>query len=131
MAAHRKLRGYNVHVVNASHWMSEIGANLSPNCDFAMIWYYDHNSKDIRVSLRAFHDVADVSEVAKIYGGGGHRKAAGFNLPGDCNIEEIFDDAFGDHNEDLGEDITLETEEQVETEEQPEVEEKKEIEEND
>jgi oligoribonuclease NrnB/cAMP/cGMP phosphodiesterase (DHH superfamily) len=91
-ASRRKLRGMDVLVVNSSHWMSEIGASLSPNCDFAVIWYYDHETMGIKVSLRAFHDVVDVSELARIFGGGGHKKAAGFNLPGDCNIEEIFDD---------------------------------------
>jgi oligoribonuclease NrnB/cAMP/cGMP phosphodiesterase (DHH superfamily) len=90
-AEHRKFEGNDVMVVNSSHWMSEIGSKLSPDCDFAVIWYYDHTSRNIKVSLRAFHDDADVSEVAKRFGGGGHRKAAGFTLPGDCNIEEIFD----------------------------------------
>jgi nanoRNase/pAp phosphatase (c-di-AMP/oligoRNAs hydrolase) len=32
-----------------------------------------------------------VSEIAKKYRGGGHRKAAGFNLPVGINIETIFD----------------------------------------
>jgi len=90
-ASKRVFEGRDVLVVNASHWMSEIGARLSPDCDFAIIWYYDHNDYDVKVSLRAFHDDVDVSEIAKKYGGGGHRKAAGFNLPGDCNIEELFD----------------------------------------
>ena len=71
--------------------MSEIGARLAPDCDFAMIWYYDHNDKGIRVSLRAFHDAVDVSEISKKYGGGGHKKAAGFRLPGDFVIDTLFD----------------------------------------
>ena len=83
--------GKDVLVVNASHWMSEIGARLAPDCDFAMIWYYDHADRDIRVSLRAFHDRVDVSEISKKYKGGGHKKAAGFRLPGDYNIENLFD----------------------------------------
>ena len=91
-ASARKLDGKHVMVVNASHWMSEIGARLSPDCDFAMIWYYDHNDRDIKVSLRAFHDTIDVSEVSKKFGGGGHKKAAGFRLPGDYVIDSIFDD---------------------------------------
>ena len=90
-AASRKLDGKDVLVVNASHWMSEIGSRLAPDCDFAMIWYYDHNDRDIKVSLRAFHDTVDVSEVSKKFGGGGHKKAAGFRLPGDYIIDEIFD----------------------------------------
>ena len=90
-ASSRKMGGKEIAVVNASHWMSEIGARLSPDCDFAMIWYYDHNDKIIKVSLRAFHEYIDVSDVSKKFGGGGHRKAAGFTLPGEFNIEELFD----------------------------------------
>ena len=74
-----------------SHWMSEIGSRLSPDCDFAMIWYYDHVDRNIKVSLRAFHDHVDVSEISKRFGGGGHKKAAGFQLPGDASVDDIFD----------------------------------------
>ena len=28
-----------------------------------MIWNYDHDDKDIKVSLRAFHETVDVSEM--------------------------------------------------------------------
>jgi nanoRNase/pAp phosphatase (c-di-AMP/oligoRNAs hydrolase) len=73
--------------------MSEIGAALSPKCDFAVIWYYDHETRQVKVSLRAHHEDSDVSEVAKRFGGGGHRKAAGFNLPPDVSIETIFNGA--------------------------------------
>ena len=90
-AANRKIDGKHVMVVNSSHWMSEIGAKLSPDCDIALIWYYDHNDKQIKVSLRAFHEHVDVSEVSKRFGGGGHKKAAGFVLPGNFKIEELFD----------------------------------------
>jgi nanoRNase/pAp phosphatase (c-di-AMP/oligoRNAs hydrolase) len=41
--------------------------------------------------LRAHHDDSDVSEVAKRWGGGGHRKAAGFVLTPGESIESIFD----------------------------------------
>ena len=90
-ASPRTYDGKNVLVVNSSHWMSEIGARLSPDCDFAMIWYYDHEQHDIKVSLRAFHEHTDVSEIAKKFGGGGHKKASGFTLPGDANIEDLFE----------------------------------------
>ncbi len=88
----RKFDGMDVLVVNASHWMSEIGARLSPDCDFAVIWYYDHEDRMIKVSLRAFHETVDVSEIAKKFGGGGHKKAAGFQLSGDLCVDDIFDD---------------------------------------
>jgi len=90
-ASGRKMGGKSVLVVNASHWISEIGARLAPDCDVAMIWYYDHTDKVIKVSLRSFHDIVDVSEVAKKFGGGGHKKAAGFILPSDAVVDDIFD----------------------------------------
>ena len=91
-ASSRKYNDLDVLVVNSSHWMSEIGARLSPDCDFAIIWYYDHEDLNIKVSLRSFHEYVDVSEIAKRFGGGGHKKAAGFQLPGDMRVDEIFDD---------------------------------------
>ena len=90
-AQRRRMDGKDVLVVNASHWMSEIGARLAPDCEFAIIWYWDHEAGHTKVSLRAFHDTADVSEISKKYGGGGHRKAGGFQLPPNKHIESIFD----------------------------------------
>ena len=90
-AVSRSYNGMKVLVVNSSHWMSEIGARLSPDCDFAVIWYYDHEDKINKVSLRAFHDTVDVSEIAKKFNGGGHKKAAGFQFAGDLIVDDIFD----------------------------------------
>lgn len=108
-ASNRKFEGMDVMVVNASHWMSEIGARLSPDCDFALIWYYDHEDRIIKVSLRAFHDHVDVSEISKKFGGGGHKKAAGFTLPGDAIVDDIFD-VEEDTEDELPEEDTQETE---------------------
>ena len=71
--------------------MSEIGARLSPDCDFSLIWYYDHQDRIIKVSLRSFHDKIDVSEIAKEFGGGGHKKASGFQLSGELCVDDIFE----------------------------------------
>ena len=90
-ASLKKFDGMDVLVVNASHWMSEIGARLAPDCDFAMIWYWDHEAQHTKVSLRAFHETVDVSEISKRFGGGGHKKAAGFQLPKKKHIEDLFD----------------------------------------
>lgn len=38
-------------------------------------------------SLRSAEDGMDVSEIAKDYGGGGHKHAAGFRVPFHCVIE--------------------------------------------
>lgn len=91
-AVSRKIDGLSALVVNSSHWMSEIGARLSPNCDVAIIWFWDHDKKMTTVSLRSFHDNIDVSEIAKKFGGGGHKKAAGFKLDSLIHIEDIFDE---------------------------------------
>jgi oligoribonuclease NrnB/cAMP/cGMP phosphodiesterase (DHH superfamily) len=91
-ASRRRLGGHDVLVVNSSHWMSEIGTKLSHDCDVALIWYYDHNDRYNKVSLRSFHDHVDVSELAKKFGGGGHKKAAGFSLPVDRHVDSIFED---------------------------------------
>ena len=100
-ASSRKLDGRHVMVVNSPHWMSEIGAKLSPGCDFAMIWYYDHKDRDIKVSLRSFHETIDVSEVAKKFGGGGHKKAGGFRLSGDAILDDIFDKEIEESSEEI------------------------------
>ena len=90
-ASRRRYQGLDVMVINSSHWISEIGSKLSQECDFAMIWYHDHKRKKIKVSLRASHDHMDVSEIARSFGGGGHKLAAGFTLPPKFCIEDLFD----------------------------------------
>ena len=71
---------YSVPTVNSPVFQSEIGEKLLevyPQAPFAMISY--NFQQEERVSLRSRGDF-DVSEVAKVYGGGGHKAAAGFNL---------------------------------------------------
>lgn len=91
-AVKREFEDKSVMIVNSSHWMSEIGNRLSQDCDFAVVWFFDHASRQTIVSLRSFHDSVDVSEVAKKFGGGGHKKAAGFQLPGQIEIDGLFED---------------------------------------
>jgi oligoribonuclease NrnB/cAMP/cGMP phosphodiesterase (DHH superfamily) len=85
--------------------MSEIGARLAPDCDFAVIWYYDHQDRINKISLRSFHDAVDVSEIAKEFGGGGHKKAAGFQISGELCVDDIFDIEEDDEEEELLEDF--------------------------
>ena len=100
---------YETYVVNSSHWMSEIGATLSKECDVAMIYYFDHDAREYRVSLRAFHEHIDVSEISKYFGGGGHKKAAGFILPMSKHPETLFENtshvAIDDFNDEDTEDV--------------------------
>ena len=107
-AVSRKYKGMDVTVVNSSHWMSEIGARLAPGCDFAVIWYYDHEDRINKISLRGFHDTVDVSEIAKEFGGGGHKKAAGFQISGELCVDDIFDLEDEEEDEDSVEDFDAE-----------------------
>lgn len=57
----------------------EIGGKKGVLPDFAAS-YYDRADGQRVFSLRSIGDF-DVSEIAKIYGGGGHKNAAGFSVP--------------------------------------------------
>lgn len=80
-------------VVNASVQASEIGNAICqrvPGAAFALIWNYDHASRVFRCSLRSDSDEVDVSALARVLGGGGHRRAAGFGHSGP-SIEDLFE----------------------------------------
>ncbi len=72
--------GHTVPCVNATALVSEIAGELAKGKPFAVVWF---ESKDERrvYSLRSDANGLDVSEIAKKYGGGGHARAAGFEVP--------------------------------------------------
>jgi oligoribonuclease NrnB/cAMP/cGMP phosphodiesterase (DHH superfamily) len=89
-------------VVNSTTLASEIGNALCTDragVDFALIWSFEHDAPvegtveaprgSIRVSLRSNMDAVDVSRIARFFGGGGHRRAAGFTLKGVNDIYTI------------------------------------------
>jgi len=91
-AVKRTWLGKSIYVVNSSLFASEIGNILAmkPDCDFALIWNFDHEKRVYSVSARSDAPKAvDVSAVAKQYGGGGHPCASGFTWKG-ANIEDLF-----------------------------------------
>jgi len=72
-----ELGGHKVLAVNATTLFSEIAGELAQGRPFGAC-YFDRFD-GLRVwSLRSREGGVDVSEVAKQYGGGGHRNAAGF-----------------------------------------------------
>jgi oligoribonuclease NrnB/cAMP/cGMP phosphodiesterase (DHH superfamily) len=76
----RDIGGYTVPVVNGSLFMSsEVAGELAQGHPFAAM--YAETEKGVIWSLRSRNDGVDVSEVAKRFGGGGHKNAAGFTLP--------------------------------------------------
>ncbi len=72
--------GYQVYAANVHHPIkSFVGPILrEKHPPFAITWVQEGDV--IHVSLRS-DDSVDVSEIAKKYGGGGHRAAAGFSFP--------------------------------------------------
>lgn len=67
--------------VNTPNNISEVGHELAnASGTFGLVWYYDHGAKVANCSLRS-NDAYDVSVIAKAFGGGGHRNAAGFRVP--------------------------------------------------
>lgn len=71
--------GYRVPVVNATSLISEIAGALAVGHPFGAC-YFDRGD-GLRIwSLRSTPEGIDVSEVARQYGGGGHKHAAGFQF---------------------------------------------------
>lgn len=84
----RDLGGHTVPVVNATAFWSEIGEHLLSNYPYAPFAasYYDRADGQRQWSLRS-RPGFDVSAVARQFGGGGHRQAAGFVTPAPCGEE--------------------------------------------
>jgi uncharacterized protein len=72
--------GFDVPVANLPYTLSsDAGHLMAQNEPFAACYW---DTPDGRVfSLRSSDAGQDVSAVAKSYGGGGHRNAAGFQVP--------------------------------------------------
>lgn len=73
-----EIGGYTVPCVNCTHLISELGNELAKGNPFAAL-YFDTADKRV-FSLRSTDEGVDVAEIAKLYGGGGHRNAAGFTV---------------------------------------------------
>lgn len=86
-----KFENYRVLCVNAPAAItSMLGHRLAsePTVPFAMMWEYAHSKVIVSLRSNAEHGI-DVNEIAKRYGGGGHRNAAGFSLPTIAGFAQI------------------------------------------
>lgn len=75
--------GYKVTLVHAvGDLISDIGNYLAVNydCDFAAVWRYHIVEDEWRISLRGIREDINLAKIAETFGGGGHKKAAGFKL---------------------------------------------------
>ena len=76
--------GVRVPVLNVPyHYASDCAdaiLDAEPGAPFAATWFRRADGKE-QFSLRSRNERMDVSEIAKKFGGGGHRNAAGFERP--------------------------------------------------
>lgn len=76
-----RIGGHDVPVANLPFYMaSDAGSQLAIGEPFAAS-YFDRHDGQRQFSLRSSASGLDVSEIARIYGGGGHKHAAGFSVP--------------------------------------------------
>jgi len=70
------IAGHTVPCINTTHLISETGNELAKGHPFCAMYF---ETAEHRIySLRSAKDGIDVSEIAKLFGGGGHFHAAGF-----------------------------------------------------
>jgi oligoribonuclease NrnB/cAMP/cGMP phosphodiesterase (DHH superfamily) len=80
--------GHMVWVVNVPYTLaSDMGHLLCQGEPFAASYYYDGVKQKLVYSLRSDENGLDVSEIAKKFGGGGHKHAAGFERRIDEDIK--------------------------------------------
>ncbi len=74
------INGVMCSYVNATENISEIGNRICNKYQTPALVFFLNDKKEYVCSLRSLDTLPDVSEVAKSFGGGGHRNAAGFTL---------------------------------------------------
>jgi len=78
------IKGYSVPIINVPYiFASDMGNKLCKGEFFSASYYYDGARRKYIFSLRSDEDGLDVSEIAKQFGGGGHKHAAGFEIATD------------------------------------------------
>ena len=86
----KNFHGYKTAVINSpihSSFLAQEILDRNPDIEITLIW---HNFNDeIRVSLSSRE--VDISEIASLYGGGGHKHASGFSLnTGDKTNQDVY-----------------------------------------
>ena len=82
------IHGHFAGIAFAENFISEVGnklGELNPQYDFILVI----NMSSCKMSFRTIKDEIDVSEIAKLFGGGGHPKASGASLNKELIIDFI------------------------------------------
>jgi len=83
------LDGYSITIVNAVENISEVSQELAKASGIGCVYFDTAEGKRV-YSLRSTKTSGiDVSEIAKKYGGGGHKHAAGFSVPLGMPIKQM------------------------------------------
>lgn len=75
------IKKFNLSDSDATEGISNYLNNLSKEIKFSLVLKDDGAGK-VKGSMRTTRDDIDVSKIAKTFGGGGHKKAAGFEVSG-------------------------------------------------
>ena len=75
-----QIGNYTIPALNCNFYQSELGNNLATANKIQTAAIYHCAGKSWNVSLRSTKSGLDVSEIAKLYGGGGHKNAAAFKV---------------------------------------------------
>jgi oligoribonuclease NrnB/cAMP/cGMP phosphodiesterase (DHH superfamily) len=83
-----KIANTIVPSINSNVFASDLASTMATDAPFAAVYYRDLNSWYISLRSDSNNPQAlDVSEIAKTYGGGGHKHAAAFRIN---DIQELF-----------------------------------------
>lgn len=80
MKRRMKIGGYDVPIANLPYTLTSDAGHLMAKGEPFAACYWDTPGGRV-MSLRSTDEGVDVAEVAKMYGGGGHRNASGFRMP--------------------------------------------------
>lgn len=87
----KEVFGHKVLVANCNGmFASDVGHELAKDRPFSVTWWYDGRRRKFVFSLRSSEGGADVGDLAKKAGGGGHKHAAGFQLDPE-KVDEVID----------------------------------------
>ena len=81
---------YIVAYINSNILKTDVGNYIVEEkiqqipCDLVVVWNYNDYNNTTHLSLRSGTENINVSEIAKLYEGGGHTKAAGIRFDGLC-----------------------------------------------
>lgn len=107
------IAGHDVPVANLPYiHSSDAGHLMAQGEPFAAC--YQDTTENRYFSLRSSEEGLDVSEIAKLYGGGGHRNAAGFKVPFDHELVTGFVQSTLESTDDLSTETLVITKTQLE-----------------